>query len=88
MKTKFFENGPGGNVPEEQKAKSTPHEWLSGEQVCRMLMISKRTLQNYRDKNVIPFSQIGRKIYYKYSDIVEYLELNHVKAEFQKGGLS
>ena len=39
--------------------------WLSSDDVCRILRISKRTLQNYRDNRILPFSQVGRKIYYK-----------------------
>jgi|WetSurMetagenome_2_1015567.scaffolds.fasta_scaffold1705406_1 excisionase family DNA binding protein len=62
--------------------------WLTGDEICKLLRVSKRTLQNYRDKRVIPFSQIGRKIYYKYSDIVDYLELHYVKPYYQKGGIS
>lgn len=62
--------------------------WMSGDETCKLLRISKRTLQNYRDKRVIPFSQIGRKIYYKYSDIVEYLEMHYVKPYYQKGGVA
>ena len=33
--------------------------------VCRILNISKRTLQHYRDSSVLPFIQIGHKCYYK-----------------------
>lgn len=66
----------------------TIKSWLTGDEICKLLRVSKRTLQNYRDKRVIPFSQIGRKIYYKYSDIVNYLELHYVKSYYSKGGLS
>lgn len=31
--------------------------------VCRILNISKRTLQHYRDTSVLPFIQIGHKCY-------------------------
>jgi MerR family transcriptional regulator, repressor of the yfmOP operon len=60
---------------------------LSSEEVCSLLMISKRTLQSYRDRGILPFSQIGRKIYYKASDIDEYLNRHYVKADYQKGGV-
>ena len=60
-------------------------KWLSSEEVCHLLMISKRTLQNYRDRGILPFAQIGRKIYYKASDIDEYLEAHYIKARFQGG---
>jgi excisionase family DNA binding protein len=60
--------------------------WLSSEQVCALLRISVRTLVSYRQRNILPFSQIGRKIYYKASDINDYLELHYVKAKYQEGG--
>ena len=44
-------------------------KWLDGPEACRFLKISSRTLQNYRDKGILPFSQIGSKIYFKQSDI-------------------
>ena len=37
--------------------------------VCRILNISKRTLQHYRDTSVLPFIQIGHKCYYKSEDV-------------------
>lgn len=52
--------------------------YLSGEDVCRLLHISKRTLQQYRDNNILPYIQIGGKIIYKESDILTVLEQNYV----------
>jgi len=63
-------------------------KWLTGDEVVAILGISKRTLQSYRDKLVLPFAQIGRKIYYKSTDIDAYLEAHYVKASYGKGGLS
>lgn len=37
--------------------------------VCRILNISKRTLQHYQDTSVLPFIQIGHKCYYKREDV-------------------
>lgn len=62
------------------------NKWLTGDHVCHILEISKRTLQNYRDRGILPFAQIGRKIYYKATDLDEFLESHHVRASFQKGG--
>ena len=42
--------------------------------VCRILNISKRTLQQYRDTSVLPFIQIGHKCYYKREDVKALLE--------------
>nr|WP_294894817.1 helix-turn-helix domain-containing protein [uncultured Pedobacter sp.] len=52
--------------------------YLSGEDVCRLLHISKRTLQQYRDDNILPFIQIGGKIIYKETDLLSILEQNYI----------
>lgn len=52
--------------------------YMSGEDVCWLLHISKRTLQQYRDDNVLPFIQIGGKVIYKESDILMTLERNYM----------
>ncbi len=44
-----------------EKSKHT--DWLHNGDVCRLLNISKRTLQHYRDTGVLPFTQIGHKCY-------------------------
>ncbi|MDY6148319.1 MAG: helix-turn-helix domain-containing protein [Porphyromonas sp.] len=45
--------------------------------VCRILNISKQTLQHYRDKGIIPYTQIAGKILYRLSDINRLLQENH-----------
>ena len=52
--------------------------YLSGEDVCKLLHISKRTLQQYRDDKILPYIQIGGKIIYKESDILIILEQNYI----------
>ena len=47
--------------------------WLDNKQVCELLKISRRTLQTYRDTGKLPFSQIGRKCYYKATDIEQFI---------------
>lgn len=54
-----------------QKQKS---EWLDNQEVCLLLKISPRTLQNLRDTGQISYSQLERKIYYKKEDINKYIE--------------
>lgn len=53
-------------------------EWWDNQDVCHLLGISQRTLQNYRDKGLIPYSQIGHKCYYKTEDIERFIENNKV----------
>ncbi len=55
--------------------------YLSGEDVCKLLHISKRTLQQYRDDNILPYIQIGGKIIYKESDILTILEKNYISSK-------
>ena len=52
--------------------------YLSGEDVCNLLHISKRTLQQYRDDKILPYIQIGGKIIYKQSDLLAVLEKNYI----------
>lgn len=58
----------------------TPHlngeKFLSNRDVCRMLHVSSRTLQDWRDTGKIPFIQIKGKILYKQSEIVRWIEQN------------
>ena len=49
--------------------KSKQTDWLHNGDVYRLLSISKRTLQHYRDTGVLPFTQIGHKCYYKREDV-------------------
>lgn len=44
-------------------------QWLGNGDVCSLLQISSRTLQSYRDNGILPYSQIGRKCYYRVSDV-------------------
>jgi len=50
--------------------------WLDNQAVCRILNISKRSLQTFRDKGLIPYSQIGHKCFYRQEDVKEFLERN------------
>jgi len=56
-------------------------QWLGNEDVCALLQISLRTLQSYRDNGMLTFSQIGRKCYYRVSDVQQLI--NNSKKESQ-----
>lgn len=60
-------------------------KWLSPEETCQLLRISRRTLQSYRDFGKLPFSQVCRKIYFKREDVEEFLERHYVKSSYWKG---
>lgn len=44
-------------------------EWLTNDDVCRILRISPRTLQTLRDNGTLAYSQISHKTYYKPEDV-------------------
>ena len=51
--------------------------WLDNQEVCEVLHISKKPLQVYRAKCILPFSRIKNKLFYKPEDIRRLLELNY-----------
>ena len=44
-------------------------DWLDNQEVCAILEISLRTLQRYRDKGILPYSQCGHTMRYKPADV-------------------
>ena len=51
--------------------------FLTSKEVCERLYISPRTLQDYRDKGIIPYTQFAGNILYKASDLERMLEDNY-----------
>ncbi len=51
--------------------------YLTGREVCERLFISPRTLQDYRDRGIIPYTPIAGKILYRLSDIDRLLQENY-----------
>lgn len=58
-------------------------KWLDNCETCRLLNVSARTMQTYRDTGKLPYSQINNKIYYKVSDVETFMQ-NHVKNNSKK----
>ena len=51
--------------------------FLTSKEICERLYISPRTLQDYRDRRIIPYTQFAGKILYKASDLARILEENY-----------
>ena len=58
--------------------------YLTGREVCDRLFLSPRTLQDYRDKGIIPYTQIAGKILYRLSDINRILSENYVNRNLHR----
>ena len=60
---------------------------LDGQDIMQMLHVSPRTLQTLRSNGTIPYTRIGRKIYYLREDIERILRNNYImtKIEYRYG---
>jgi len=62
----------------EKPSDETPlDDWVDSQIVMQALYISPRTLQTLRTNGTLPYSRIGRKLFYKRSDILRILQDNY-----------
>ena len=64
----------------EEKQKKPEATFLDTQEFIQLMHISKRTAQTWRDSEVISYSQIGSKIYYRMSDVKKLLDVNYKQA--------
>ena len=57
-----------------KSAEETGSQWIESAEARKMLGVSAKTWQTYRDRRIIPFSQVGRKIYVRSSDLQDFME--------------
>ncbi|MDR3143136.1 MAG: helix-turn-helix domain-containing protein [Tannerellaceae bacterium] len=55
---------------------------LDNQDLCRILHVSHRTLQRYRKDGLLPFLKRDQKIYYKASDVREFVNRNDFDHRF------
>ena len=67
---------------EEFGTKPEVPDLLHNGEVCRILNISKRTLQHYRDTSVLPLIQIWHKSYYKREEVDALFEKSNRKIQW------
>ena len=68
------------NARLNSKEKAPVIQRLDNEEFTRLMKISKRTAQHYRDSGLISFNQVGAKIYYRLDDIENLFNRNYHKA--------
>ena len=51
--------------------------FFDNQEFLKLMNISKRTAQEWRNRDIIKFSQVGNKIYYRLSDIKRLLNNNY-----------
>lgn len=57
----------------DRNSQDRANEWIESEEARKILGISPKTWQTYRDQRRIPFSKHGRKIYVRRQDLDDFL---------------
>ena len=64
---------------ETKKSEEVDNQWIKSDEARKMLGVSPKTWQNYRDNRIIPFAQYGRKISVKKGDLEAFMEAHYIK---------
>ena len=62
------------------KPRAQEKDFVGNEEFMKLMGISKRTAQTWRDDGIISFSQVGGKIYYSQADIQKILKKHRHEA--------
>ena len=73
----------GGIVMDKNKPNIDLDHLLDGQDIMQMLHVSPRTLQTLRSNGTIPYTRIGRKIYYLREDIERILRDNYIMTKIE-----
>ncbi len=65
---------------EEKTEEEINSQWVESTVARKLLGVSQKTWQTYRDERRIPFSQFGRKIYVKRADLEAFMESHYITA--------
>ena len=67
-------------VLEKRQPSAYGDELLTDKEVAYLLNVSRRTLQDYRNNGILPYTQVGGKILYRASDIEKTLMKGYKEA--------
>ena len=56
-------------------------QWIESTEARKLLGVSQKTWQGYRDNRIIPFVQVGRKIYVKRGDLDKFMQDHYVDSK-------
>ena len=65
---------------EKRQQSAYGDELLTDKEVAYLLKVSRRTLQDYRNNGILPYTQVGGKILYRASDIEKTLMKGYKEA--------
>lgn len=56
-------------------------QWIESTEARKLLGVSQKTWQGYRDNRIIPFVQVGRKIYVKRGDLNKFMQDHYINSK-------
>ena len=56
-------------------------QWIESTQARQLLGVSQKTWQAYRDRRIIAFTQVGRKIYVKRGDLNKFMQDHYINSK-------
>ena len=69
----------------KQHQRTQPDEiWYDNQEFLNIMNVSKRTAACWRTEEMISYSQVGNKIYYRLADILDLLQKHKVQAGSSK----
>ena len=69
------------NILRDKNEQEINSQWIESVKIPKILGISLKTWQTYRDKRLIPFSQIGSKIFVRRSDLEKFMESHYIESK-------
>lgn len=69
------------NILQQKNEEEVSNQWIESTQVRKLLGVSAKTWQTYRDERRIPFCQFGRKIYVKREDLNSFMESHYITSK-------
>lgn len=55
-------------------------EWIESVKIPKLLGVSRKTYQEWRNKKLLSFVQVGSKIWIKRSDLEKFMESHYIKS--------
>jgi len=74
------ELGEVKSILQKKSEEEINSQWIDSVKAKKLLGVSQKTWQTYRDKRVIPFSQFGSKIYVKRADLDKFMQDHYIES--------
>lgn len=69
------------NILREKTEEEINSQLIESVKIPKILGISPKTWQTYRDRRLIPFIQVGSKIYVKRADLQSFMDAHYIESK-------